>query len=174
MLHYSEKHVVGSSHLFLHTYLGYLSKYFTTHSKHQINIAYTCLLEVIPIADSEADCKLSCGSFDGCSFYTYFFPNDTLSPTSCFLLSEYLEPIQECSTCSSGPGDCGAATTAAPGTTAAPATTAAPGSCSLEMNGDSAKSIMLTTASQAAADVFSTCYFGLGCKIFGVFHKRKL
>ena len=117
---------------------------------------------MIPIADSEADCKLSCGSFDGCSFYTYFFPNDTLSPTSCFLLTEYLEPIQECSTCSSGPGDCGAATTAAPG------------SCSLEMNGDSAKSIMLTTASQAAADVFSTCYFGLGCTIFWVFHKRKL
>ena len=40
MLYYSEKHVIGSSHLFLHTYLGYLSKYFTTHSKHQINIAY--------------------------------------------------------------------------------------------------------------------------------------
>ena len=117
------------------------SKYFTTHSKHYNHLS-TCLLEVIPIADSEADCKLSCSSFDGCSFYTYFFPNDTLSPTSCFLLTEYLDPIQECSTCSSGPGDCSA------DTTEAPTTTAAPGSCSLEMNGDSAKSIMLTTASQ--------------------------
>ena len=74
---------------------------------------------MIPISDSEADCKLSCGSFDGCSFYTYFFPNDTLTPSSCFLLTEYLEPIQECSTCSSGPGDCGADTTAAPATTTA-------------------------------------------------------
>ena len=158
MLHYSEKHVVGSSHLFLHTSWDTCQSILPPI----LNIkstSLTCLLEVIPIADSEADCKLSCGSFDGCSFYTYFFPNDTLSPTSCFLLSEYLEPIQECSTCSSGPGDCGAATTAAPGTTAAPATTAAPGSCSLEMNGDSAKSIMLTTASQAAADVFSYMLF---------------
>lgn len=118
------------------------------------------ILEVIPVAGSEADCKLACGSFAGCSFYTYFFPNDTLSPTSCFLLSEYLEPIQACSTCSSGPGDCSdntstaaPSTTAPPTTTAAPATptaTAAPSSCSLEMNGDQTQSIMLTTASQAS------------------------
>ena len=87
--------------------------------------------DVIPYIESEMACKKLCHGNSKCTFYTYFLANDTLYPRSCFLLTEFVYPAQPCSTCITGPVDCRSG-------------------CSLNMNGESSKSLMLTDVSKTS------------------------
>ena len=52
------------------------------------------VLEVIANTESEVKCKDMCLSTDNCSWFTYFFHNDTLYHEYCFLLTEMLPPTE--------------------------------------------------------------------------------
>ena len=94
--------------------------------------------------ESHSDCKQSCLNVSACTFYTFFFPNDTLYENYCLLQTEFVGPAQPCSSCVSGPADCDNTTIT---TTTTPATTTAT-PCSLSMNGEEYQSLMLTNVSE--------------------------
>ena len=56
--------------------------------------------------ESELACRQLCLNVSECSFYTYFYPNDTNFEKYCFLQTEFVGPAQPCSTCITGPVDC--------------------------------------------------------------------
>ena len=62
------------------------------------------------VADiNEGDCEGLCDVEEQCKFFTFHFSNSTLYPSTCFLLSEILEPITAClevDTCTSGSPNC--------------------------------------------------------------------
>merc|ERR1719204_1943416 len=90
------------------------------------------ILDVIPNIQSEIDCKQSCLAHPNCSFYTYFFPNDTIHHQHCFLQTEFVGPQQPCETCITGPADC------------------SNHGCSLSMNGEKHKALILTSVGQTS------------------------
>ena len=89
--------------------------------------------DVISNIESEMACKKLCLQNSTCSFYTFFLANDTLYHGSCFLLTEFVFPAQPCSTCITGPVDCSSGV-----------------GCSLNMNGESSQSLMLTDVSKTS------------------------
>ena len=96
--------------------------------------------------ESEHDCKRSCLEAAGCSFYTFYFPNSTHFRDYCFLQTEFVGPAQPCDSCTTAPGDCSITTTTAAPTT----TTTTPPGCSLNMDGESSTSLMLTHVNQTS------------------------
>ena len=56
--------------------------------------------------ESELSCRQSCLQVPECSFYTYFYPNDTNFGKYCFLQTEFVGPAQLCPACISAPMDC--------------------------------------------------------------------
>ena len=58
---------------------------------------------------TEAACEAECTVEEECLFFTYHWPNSTLYPSTCFLLTEILDPITPCEggTCASGSPNCG-------------------------------------------------------------------
>ena len=66
------------------------------------------VLELFPSIESEVKCKEKCLNNPECSFYTFFFPNDTVFYNYCFLLAELAPPAQPCTSCTTAPADCSA------------------------------------------------------------------
>ena len=68
----------------------------------------TNLLATLGDIDNEVLCSLECQSEVQCQFYTYHWPNSTLFPSTCFLLSSIEEPIIPCTdgSCTSGSPTC--------------------------------------------------------------------
>ena len=89
------------------------------------------ILSLTPFVESEAACKAMCVNNAQCRFYTYFFGNATLHHQDCYLLSELLPPTLPCESCVTGPRDCADAEP-----------------CSLELNGESHQSLMVTATNQ--------------------------
>ena len=104
-----------------------------TCSKNLVGDLDENVLDVIPNIKSEIDCKQSCLAHPNCTFYTYFFPNDTIHHQYCFLQTELVGPQQPCETCITGPADCSNT-----------------GGCSLSMNGEKHKALMLTSVGQTS------------------------
>ena len=83
--------------------------------------------DIIPNIESEMDCKQLCLNNTSCSYYTYFFNNNTQFHKFCFLQTEFLPPVESCEACITGPVSCQNA-------------------CSLKMNGELYQSLMLTSS----------------------------
>ena len=68
----------------------------------------TNLLATLGDIEDEAFCSLQCQAEVQCQYYTYHWPNSTLFPSTCFLLSSIEEPIIPCAngTCTSGSPTC--------------------------------------------------------------------
>ena len=64
------------------------------------------ILDAVSNVASELDCKTLCAENGECSWYTYFFRNDTVNHEHCYLQTEFLPPSHPCDTCSSGPVNC--------------------------------------------------------------------
>ena len=90
------------------------------------------LLDAVSNVASESDCKSLCSANGACSWYTYFFPNDTMNHEHCFLQTQFLPPSQLCDSCVSGPLSCDQGT-----------------KCSLTLGGggDTRQSLLLTNTS---------------------------
>ena len=68
----------------------------------------TNLLATLGDIENEVYCSLECQAEVQCQYYTYHWPNSTLFPSTCFLLSSLEEPIIPCAngTCTSGSPTC--------------------------------------------------------------------
>ena len=88
------------------------------------------VVDLITNVESELACKQLCLNTISCSFYTFYFPNDTLVANYCFLQTEFVGPAQPCTTCVTAPIDCTAT------------------QCSLTMDGEEVTSLMLTSVDQ--------------------------
>ena len=88
------------------------------------------VVDLITNVESELACKQLCLNTFSCSFYTFYFPTDTLVANYCFLQTEFVGPAQPCTTCVTAPIDCTA------------------NQCSLTMDGEEATSLMLTSVDQ--------------------------
>jgi len=65
------------------------------------------LVETISGVKTEVDCLELCSKSSQCTYYTYFLEEDEDSNSqTCFLLSSFLAPLQECENCVSGPEQC--------------------------------------------------------------------
>ena len=110
---------------------------FETCGSNQVGLIDDNLITASPNIGSELDCKRSCVTHGGCSWYTYFFGNDTLNHGYCFLLTELIQPTELSNTASSGPGKCSAnspsSTTSTSTTTTS--TTTPTSSCRLQIVG---------------------------------------
>ena len=53
------------------------------------------VVDIVP-GVSEADCEAECDVEERCQFFTFYFSNSTVYPSTCFLLSEIKEPIVPC------------------------------------------------------------------------------
>ena len=93
--------------------------------------------------ESEHSCKQACTNVPECTFYTYFYPNDTNFENYCFLLTEFVGPAQPCPACVTGPVDCSA------------------GKCSLALDGEEARWLMLTDTGKSHHVTIS----GWGCHL---------
>ena len=135
--------------------------------------------DIIPYIESEIECKILCLTKSTCSFYTYFFSNDTLYHKYCVLQTEFVLPAQPCTTCVSGPVDCSNS-----------------GGCSLNLEEESYQSLMLNNTNKTYNIIVtgrecklrflvvggggnSNSYHGGGgsgklskYKIYGIFHTR--
>ena len=88
------------------------------------------LLDAVSNVASELECKSLCSANEYCSWYTYFYPNDTVNHEHCFLQTEFLPPSQPCKSCISGPVDCTSST------------------CFFEINGEFSQSVMLSNTGE--------------------------
>ena len=83
--------------------------------------------DILTDIESEPSCRESCLNVPECSFYTFFYPNDTHYENYCILQTEFVGPAQPCNTCITGPVDC---------------------RCSLALDGEENTSLMLTNTDQ--------------------------
>ena len=86
--------------------------------------------DILADIESEQTCKESCLNVPQCSFYTYFYPNDTQFENYCILQTEFVGPSQPCNTCITAPVDCSAV------------------KCGLILDGEENTSLMLTNTDQ--------------------------
>ena len=95
--------------------------------------------DIIPNIESEMDCKQLCLNNTSCSYYTFFFNNNTQFHKFCFLQTELLPPIESCEACITGPVNCQNA-------------------CYLKMNGEFYQSLMLTSSTnEIKVEGFGKC-----------------
>ena len=67
------------------------------------------IVRVIDDMNAEGACSNNCNEDELCQFYTYHYPNSSLYPSTCYLLSDLLEPIKACGdgvNCVSGTKNC--------------------------------------------------------------------
>ena len=88
------------------------------------------VVDLITNVESELACKQLCLNTFSCSFYTFYFPTDTLVANYCFLQTEFVGPAQPCTTCVTAPIDCAVT------------------QCSLTIDGEEVTSLMLTSVDQ--------------------------
>jgi len=62
-------------------------------------------MDYIPNLPTEADCINECKNAEGCNFYTFYLEDDP-NYGACFLLSSLIEPLEECTSCVTGPLEC--------------------------------------------------------------------
>ena len=82
--------------------------------------------DILTDIESEQTCRESCLNIPKCSYYTFFYPNDTHFENYCILQTEFVGPAQSCNTCISGPVDCPAV------------------KCSISLDGEEQTSLILT------------------------------
>ena len=79
---------------------------FETCGSNLVGLIDDNFITATPSIESELECKRYCVTHGGCSWYTYFWRNDTLNHGYCFLLTELLQPTELSNTASSGPRKC--------------------------------------------------------------------